>query len=327
MRASRFLVTGASGFVGRALSVELARRHYDLRGAVRDTYNVIGLPGELAVVGEIGPQTNWCEAVSGIDTVIHLAARVHVMQETASDPLEAFRLVNVEGSAKLARDAAENGVRRIVYLSSIGVNGNYTEGVAFTENDVPAPHDPYTVSKYEAEQALCRVAELTGLELVIIRPPLVYGPHNPGNFLRLLKMVRRGIPLPLASVDNVRSMIYLENLVDALITAALHPHAGGQTYLVSDGEDLSTAELIRHIASLMGKQARLWSLPLVILRSAGKIAGKSPEIEKLVGSLAIDSDKIRTDLGWSAPYTVAEGLATTVKWFEGVNQDLGTGAT
>lgn len=323
MENDRILVTGASGFLGQALSWELARRDHEVRCAVRSISSSISLPGKIIRVGDIDLRTNWDEALAGINTIIHLAARVHIIQETANNPSAEFRLVNVGGTEKLARTAVERGVKRIVYVSSIGVNGNITEGTPFSESSVLAPYDPYTESKYEAEQALFSIAALTGLEVVVIRPPLVYGPHNPGNFLRLLKIVQQGIPLPLASVENCRSMIYLGNLLDALITAALHSKACGQTYLVSDGEDVSTPELIRHIARLMGKQARLWALPLATLRWTGKVAGKSSELEKLIGSLMIDSSKIRADLGWSAPYTFDEGLAKTVKWFQGGNQKLG----
>ncbi|MFC1773120.1 UDP-glucose 4-epimerase family protein [Pseudomonadota bacterium] len=319
MQASRILVTGANGFVGRALSNELVRHGYDVCCAVRSISSATRQSGKLVEVGDIGRKTNWYEAVAGVDTVIHLAARVHVLQDTACDPLAEFRAVNVEGSEKLARDAASAGVRRIVYVSSIGVNGNYTEGIPFTEKDNSAPYDPYTVSKYEAERAIFSVADQTGIEVVVVRPPLVYGPGNPGNFLRLLKMVERGIPLPLASIQNNRSMIYLGNLVDALITTATHAEAGGKTYLVSDDEDISIPELIRQIACLMGRQPRLWAIPLKVLRIAGQVAGKSSELEKLVGSLVINSSKIRADLGWSTPYTFDEGLAETVKWFQSIS--------
>lgn len=311
-----FLVTGANGFVGRAVCGELMRRHVFVRGAVRSPLNASGLSCEYAAIGNLGPDTDWRAALSGIDVVIHLAARVHVMRENAADPLAAFREVNVTGTERLARAAASNGVKRLVYVSSIKVNGEQTAGVPYSELDVPAPQDPYGVSKYEAEQALHRVALETGLEVVIVRPPLIYGPDVGGNFLRLLKLMSWGVPLPLASVRNRRSMIYLGNFVDALIICAMHPAAAGKTYLVSDGEDISTPLLMQNMANLMGKHSRLWPLSPFLLKMAGKMTGMSGEIERLIGSLQIDSAGIRRELGWLPPYSMQQGLSETVRWFK-----------
>jgi len=320
MQYKRFLVTGASGFIGRTLSVELDRRGYEVRCAVRGETDDTGLPGELVSVGEVDSSTRWDSALADVDVVVHLAAHVHVMQETASDPLDAFRTVNVQGTETIARAAAEGGVRRLVYVSSIGVNGNCSGREPFTERSTPAPYSPYTISKFEAEQVLLSVSAETGLEVVIIRPPLVYGPNNPGNFLRLLQLVGRGLPLPLASVQNARSMIYIGNLVDALIVSALHPGSAGQTYLVSDGDDMSTPQLIRGIAHLMGKSAKLWAFPPALLKLVARSVGKSSEVDSVIGSLVIDSSKICEELNWSAPFTSHEGLAETVKWFQGESQ-------
>lgn len=313
---NKILVTGASGFVGRALCTELIRRGRDVRGAIRTPLHPASLPCELATVADIGPNTDWSGALSGVDVVVHLAARVHVMRETAVDPLLAFREVNVAGTEQLARSAASSGIKRLVYVSSIKVNGESTGSKPFSEEDVPSPQDPYGISKYEAELALRRVAHETGLEVVIVRPPLVYGPGVGGNFWRLLRLVERGIPLPLASVENRRSMIYLGNFVDLLVACASHPDAAGKTFLVSDGEDVSTAQLIRYLARFMGKPSYLWPFPPTLLRLAGRLVGKPDEVERLLGSLVIDSSKIRRELGRTPPFSMEQGLAETVRWFQ-----------
>lgn len=312
------LVTGANGFVGRGLCLEMARRGYTVRAAVREPNRTLDLPGEIVVVGDIGQDTDWSAAVAAVDVIVHLAARVHVMQETAVDPGAAFRGVNVGATSGLARAAAMHGVKRFVYVSSIKVNGEATTDKPFAPDDVPYPQDAYAVSKWEAEQVLRRVAKETGLEVTVVRLPLVYGPGVGGNFLRLLKLIELGIPLPLASIDNRRSMIYNGNLADALIACAAHPAAAGNTYLVSDGEDISTPKLMGELARLMGKSARLWPLPSALLRSAGWLTGKAAEVERLIGSLQVDSARIRNDLQWPPPFSVDQGLAETVRWF--VNQ-------
>ncbi len=316
MQSNRFLVTGATGFIGRTLLLELVRRGYDTYCAVRSGSRVGGLPGRVIEVGDIGYETDWDHALDNVSYVIHLGARVHVMRETAGDGLSAFREVNLEGTVQLARSAARKGIRRLVYVSSIGVNGSCTEDRPFTEASMPAPYSPYTVSKHEAEQSLFEIADQTGLEVVIVRPPLVYGPANPGNFLRLLKLVQCGLPLPLGSVKNLRSMIYLGNVVDALIACAQHPGAAGGTYLVSDDRDVSTPQLIRDLAHLMNRPVRLLSVPPTLLRLAGRISGKTSEVNRLVGSLVIDSSKIRKELEWSPPFSAEQGLAETVAWFK-----------
>ena len=312
------LVTGANGFVGRALCAELARCGYLVRGAVRESSRAIELPGEVVAVGDLGGDTDWSPALAGVQVVIHLAARVHVMQETAVDPGAVFRDVNVRATSGLARAAALHGVKRFVYVSSIKVNGEATTDKPFTPDDVPHPQDSYAVSKWEAEQVVRRIAKESGLEVAVVRPPLVYGPGVGGNFLRLLKLIERGVPLPLASIDNRRSMIYIGNLAAALITCAAHPAAAGTTYLVSDGEDVSTPQLIATLARLMEKSPRLWPFPSVILHSMGRLIGKADEIERLIGSLQVDSSRIRNKLGWTPPFAVEQGLAETIRWF--VNQ-------
>ena len=315
----KVLVTGANGFVGKALGKRMVLNGWHVRGAVRSAEQAATakLPAGVDVVPikSIGANTDWSDALSGVDVVVHLAARVHVMNDTSSYPLSAFRQVNVAGTERLARMAAINGVKRFVYVSSIKVNGEGCEK-PFTEYDIPAPDDPYGVSKWEAEQVLHKVAKDTGLEVVIFRPPLVYGPGVKANFLSLFKIVDRGIPLPLAGINNHRSLIYLRNLVDAIVTSVNHPKAAGQTFLVSDGEDVSTPELIRRVAAALGRPARLFPFPPSLMRFAGKLLGKSDAIERLVGSLTIDSSKIRRELGWKPPYTMEQGLKETAEWFK-----------
>lgn len=267
------------------------------------------------MIGSLNAHTDWSKALAGIDAIVHLAARVHVMNETAAGSLAAFRETNVIATEALARAAASDGVRRFVYVSSVKVNGETTGDRPFSRSDNASPADPYGVSKYEAEVALSAVAASTALELTIIRPPLVYGPGVGANFLRLLKLVQRRIPVPLAAVDNRRSMIYNGNLADALLLGATHPDAAGRTYLVSDGEDLSTRELVCRLGLELGRPARLWSVPPAVLRAAAKISGRTAEADRLIGSLVVDSSAMRAELDWRPPYTVDEGLAETARWF------------
>jgi nucleoside-diphosphate-sugar epimerase len=313
----KILITGATGFVGAALCRRMRDEGWQVRGAVRSLSDHERLPRgvEAVPVGSIGPATVWADAMAGVDIVVHLAARTHVTREKAPDPLKAYRSINVEGTDRLARDAAESGVKCFIYLSSVKVNG---EGKAapYTELDVPAPEDPYGISKWEAEQALHRIADKTGMELVIIRPPLVYGPGVKANFLDLITIVKRGIPLPFAGVNNRRSLIYLGNLVDAIISVCIHPDAAGRTYLVSDGADVSTPELVRNIAGALGRPARLFSFSAHFMRFAGKLLGKTSAIERLLGSLAVDTSKIQRELDWKAPYTMEQGLQETAEWFK-----------
>jgi nucleoside-diphosphate-sugar epimerase len=251
-----------------------------------------------------------------VDVVIHLAARVHVMHENSDNPLEEFYKVNVAGSVRLAQVAATCGVKRFVYVSTIGVNGMQTsQGHIYSENDMANPHNAYAVSKWEAEQQLSLVSEETGLELVFVRPPLVFGVGAPGNFAQMLKVIAKRIPLPLGSVRNLRSLVYVENLADALITCAIHPAAAGQTYLVSDGEDISTSELLCQMGEGIGRPARLFSFPHIFLKLAGRLVGKSDQVQRLLGSLQVDSGKIRRELNWTPPFTLQQGLQATAEWY------------
>ncbi len=310
------LVTGANGFVGSALCAALVKRGHSVRAAVRD-------PAEFAITGcdvvkvpGMAPDTDWSAALRGMTAVVHLAARVHVMRDEAADPLEEFRKVNVRGTMHLARSAAASGVKRFVYVSSIKVNGERTIGAAqFCESDQPNPQDPYGVSKWEAEQELWKVAKETGLDVVVVRPPLVYGAGVKGNFIQMLNALAKGLPLPLASAHNRRSMVYVGNLVDALTLCATNPAAAGQTYLVSDGEDISTSDLLRCLGQALGRPARLFPCPPAMLNLAGSLTGKSAQIERLLGSLQVDSGKIRRELNWIPPYTLRQGLEATADWY------------
>ncbi|MCG3775246.1 MAG: N-acetyl-alpha-D-glucosaminyl-diphospho-ditrans,octacis-undecaprenol 4-epimerase [Nitrospira sp.] len=310
------LVTGASGFVGSLLCAELVKRGHPIRAALRSPNTVAVAGCETVGISGIDSHTDWADAFVGITSVIHLAARVHVMRDDSSSPLEEFRRVNVAGTERLARAAVAGGVKRLVFVSSIKVNGEATdEEGRFTESDEASPQDPYAVSKHEAEQALHQLAREAHLEVVIVRPPLVFGPGVKGNFLQMLSALSKGIPLPLASVQNRRSLVYVGNLVDALIVCATHPDAAGQTYLLSDGEDVCTPDLLRRLGAAMGRPARLLPSPPVLLTLAANLIGKSAQVQRLLDSLRIDSRKIRNELNWTPPYTLHQGLQLTAEWY------------
>jgi UDP-glucose 4-epimerase len=303
------LVTGSNGFVGRALCTELDQRKYEVRRVVRDRPNSGVQHSELIKLGDIGPDTDWSGALDNIKFVVHLAARVHIMHDTAPDPLTAFRAVNVEGTLNLARQAAAVGVIRFVFVSSIKVNGEATQlGRPFTADDIPAPLDAYGVSKMEAEQGLRELAAETGMEVVIIRPPLVYGPGVKGNFAALTRAVKCGWPMPLGAVHNQRSLVGLDNLVDFIVICITHPQAVNQTFLVSDGQDLSTTELVRGMTQAAGVPARLLPLPAWALQAGASMLGKGDAVQRLCGNLQVDISKARNLLGWEPPVSMGEGL-------------------
>ena len=310
------LITGANGFIGRNLCVFLKEKGYFVRGSVRnDAYDIHGAD-EYIQAGDIDESTDWREALAGIDTVIHLAARVHIMNDSAADPVEAFRKVNVLGTERLARMAAKAGIKRFIFISSVKVNG---EGAlrAYVEKDIPDPRDAYGISKREAEDALVRIAAEAGLQMVILRLPLVYGPGVKANFKNLIRIAGTGLPLPLKGISNRRSFLYLGNLMDAIITCVTHPLAAGQTFMVSDEQDISTPDLIKMIACAMKKKTLLFSLPSGILKALCKIIGRSEELEKLTGTLIVDSSKIRNLLDWKPPFSLEEGIRETVKGTDG----------
>ena len=305
------LVTGANGFIGRAVIADLRSRKIDAVGAVRRE------PGEGEVeVGNIGPDTDWKTALPQVDCIIHTAARVHVMRETTNEPLERYRAVNVAGTVNLARQACEAGASRFIYLSSIKVIGEFTtSGMPFTADNLPNPSDPYATSKREAEDALRSLSRETGLEVVIIRPPLVYGPGVKGNFERMMRWISRGLPLPLGAINNRRSLAGLGNLTDLIMRCIDHPDAANQTLLVCDGEDLSTTALLVRLGDALGTTPRLIPVPESILKSAARLLGKEVIAQRLIGSLQIDITKTRDLLGWQPPYTVDEELRRTARAF------------
>ena len=317
---AHILVTGANGFIGSALCHRLQTSGIPVRGGVRDRSSIPASGGseaggfEWVVLHDQSTDVDTQQALHGVQVVIHLAAKVHSKVGAMADPLSEYRQVNTDWTERLAQAAVEQGVRRFVYMSSIKVNGEQSQ-MPFTEQDSPNPQDPYGVSKWEAEQALATVSSQTGLEIVVIRSPLVYGPGVGGNFLQLLKCVRKGIPLPLALVENRRSLIYRGNLVDALILCTWDDRAAGRTYLVSDGEDLSTPDLIRRLAKALALPSCLWPAPLSALRCVGQAIGKKTMLERLLGSLQVDSARIMRELDWHPPYFVDHGLAETATWF------------
>ena len=308
------LVTGASGFVGKTLCEELFKNNIPV-AAVKRTSSA----SESIAVGEIDGATDWTIALRQCGVVVHLAARVHVMHDAARDPLVEYRRTNVAGTLNLARQAAAVGVHRFVFISSVKVNGEATmSGHAFTADDFPAPQDPYGISKMEAELGLRQLALDTGMEVVIIRPPLVYGPGVKANFAALMRAVQRGWFLPLGAVHNQRSLVALGNLVDFIITCTAHPAAANQTFLVSDGQDLSITTLVRGMAQAMGVPTRLLPVPVPLLRMAARMLGKADAIDRLCGSLQVDISKARNLLGWVPPVSVAEGLRKAVSGNIGV---------
>ena len=322
----KILVTGASGFVGGGVIKRLNEQsNFHPVAAIRR--EITGLPESVAQVRVQGlaVDTDWSLALKGIDHVVHAAARVHVMDDMAADPLSEFRQVNVLGTLSLARQAAAVGIKRFVFISSIKVNGEVTSAnKPFTPKDQPAPVDPYGVSKMEAEQGLYELADETGMEIVIIRPVLVYGPGVKANFLRMMSWLDKGIPLPLASIDNKRSLVALDNLVDLIITCIEHPAAANQTFLVSDGADLSTSGLLSRIGSGLGKPARLIPFPVWLLHATANLLGKSDISQRLCSSLQVDISTTRSLLGWSPPISVDEALHKTAQHFlkQQENDDL-----
>lgn len=313
------LVTGASGFVGSALVARLARDGIKAMACFRQ-YDACVPDGIKSVrVGELTFDTDWSEALADVNAVIHAAARVHVMDDSAKAPLAEYRRINVDGTLNLARQAAAAGVWRFVFISSIKVNGEATTlGRPFLADDDSAPLDPYGLSKMEAEQGLIEIAARTGMEVVIVRPPLVYGPGVKANFAALIRAVHRGWLLPLGAVHNQRSMVALDNLVDFLVTCLSHPRAANQSFLVSDGRDLSTTELVRGLAHAAAVPARLIPVPLWALRIGATLLGKNDVLHRLCGNLQVDISKARDLLGWVPPISVEEGLRRAVsrqEWF------------
>ncbi len=309
------LVTGTSGFIGRALVARLvADGQFDVYGATRQNLINPVIGAKYIQIGDLTSKNSWPLELRGVHTVVHAAARVHVLNDRASDPLTEFRKVNVAGTLQLAEQAVAMGVRRFVFMSSVGVNGVQTApGKPFSEIDKPNPHNAYAVSKWEAEQGLMRIADETGLSVVIIRPPLVYGYCAPGNFGVLLRAVQGGWPLPLGAVHNQRSLVALDNLLDFIVTCMSHAQAVNQTFLLSDGDDQSSIELVRGLACAARVQSRLFPIPVWALQAGATLLGKSDAIQGLCGNLQVDISKARILLGWTPPVSVDEGLHRAIR--------------
>ncbi len=307
----KILVTGANGFVGKVLCIELSQAGHSSIAVIRatDAQNDIS---KKFVVASINADTDWSASLNELDVVVHLAARVHVMNDTSADPLAEFRKVNVEGTLNLARQAASAGVKRFIFFSSVKVNGEHTEaGKPFNENSVPDPQDAYGISKLEAEQGLLKIAQETGMEVVVIRPPLVYGAGVKANFASMMRAVSRGIPLPLGAIHNKRSFVYVGNLVSMIMCCIDHPAAANQVFMVSDGNDLSTTELLHSCAEALGVKAMLLPVPQKMLEAGAALLGKRDVAQRLCGNLQVDITKARTMLGWNPSFSVADGLKAT----------------
>lgn len=307
------LITGANGFIGRALISKLAlQTNHFIRASVRK--KIIQFPNQIEVYENMDASgnINWTDVLKDIDIVVHLFARVHVMDDKVADPLLEFRNINVNATIAFAKKAAKQGIKRFVFLSSVKVNGESTFNKPFSEFDLPHPQDAYAISKWEAEEALKKISKDTGMELVIIRSPLVYGPNVKANFLKMIQYVKRGIPLPLGAIQNKRSLIGIDNLVDFILTTISHPKAANQTFLISDDEDISTTDLLRRIGKHIGKPARLIPLHPRILSFLFNILGRQDFGDRLLGSLEVDITKAKKLLAWSPPKTLDESLRVTV---------------
>lgn len=304
------LVTGASGFIGSALCTNLSLRGNRVIGIVRKkTFS-----GHAICINDIVGFADWPKVLEGVEVVVHLAGRAHILKDQTLDPLEDFRRVNTRATISLAENAAAAGVKRFIFISSIGVNGGVTHDKPFSVDDIPRPHSPYAYSKYEAELALQDISYRTGIEIVVIRPPLVYGPNAPGNFRSLMRWLASGVPLPLGAITrNLRSFVGLDNLVDLISVCVDHPSAHKQVLMVSDGEDISTAELLRRLGSMMEKPARLITIPVSWLTFGAKLLGKREMFQSLCSSLQVDISNTCTLLNWKPPVSVEEGLRRAVQ--------------
>lgn len=310
---SVILLTGSTGFVGSVLLTEVKKLpEFHVVSAVRSA--VSPASDDVVVVGNMGGTTDYSVALNGVDVVVHAAARAHIMRDEVADPLAEYRKVNVEGTLNLAKQAVAAGVKRFIFISSIGVHG-LNSSRPFKETDSEAPHDAYAISKYEAEQGLRKLSTETGLEVVIIRPPLVYGGAAPGNFRSLINLASKSVPLPFGSVNNHRSMVYVVNLVSFIIRCIQHPAAANHTFLVSDGEDVSLRKLVTYIRLCLGRSPRLLPVPVGLFKLAGALTGKRGVVDRLVGDLQVDSSKARSLLEWEPPFTVSQGIEATVADF------------
>jgi UDP-glucose 4-epimerase len=318
LKIMKILVTGANGFVGNRVLLSLIDDSAIFPvGSLRSTKKTSIVGAEFLVVGEISGETDWSQALLGMHAVVHTAARVHITTDASTNSISAYSDINVQGTLNLALQAAACGVKRFIFVSTIKVNGEITQlDSIFTPDDNPNPLDPYGISKMEAEVGLREIALKTGMEVVIIRPPLVYGLGVKANFATMIRFVSRGIPIPLGAIHNKRSFVALDNLVDLIMVCLTHPAAADETFLVSDGEDVSTTELLRRLGAAMGKPARLIPIPASLLKLAASIIGKSDVAQRLCGSLQVDIEKTRRVLGWTPPLTLDEGLKKAVEGFQ-----------
>lgn len=315
MSKQTVLVTGANGFIGRALCDYVAGHDFQVKALTR-TPSIFNVNIKNIICDDLGAAGSLLGVMKSVDVVVHLAARVHVMQESSDDALAAYRAVNVDLTLNLAKQAAVAGVKRFIYLSSIKVNGEKTPvGHAFSADDIPAPEDPYGVSKMEAEQALFELSKSTGMEVVVIRPPLIYGPGVGANFMAMMRWLVRRVPLPLGAIDNRRSMVALDNLLSLVLACTTHPKAAGQVFLVSDDQDVSVSQLLRKLAHAMKVPAILLPVPAVMIKLAAAILGKASVAQRLCDNLQVDIAKTKEMLNWTPPLSLDEGLQVTADWY------------
>jgi nucleoside-diphosphate-sugar epimerase len=312
----KVFITGASGFVGSVLCRRLSREGIPIRAGVRKISDCVKQPigCEVIETGDIVEFKDWKAALSEVKTVVHLASRVLKRRQKTVNSAALYRLVNIEASLRLARSAAAFGVRRFIYLSTVKVHGEEAK-YPYIESSPASPKDAYAGSKWEAEQGLLEIGEKFGIEIIILRPPLVYGPFVKSNFYSLMQLIDKGVPLPFDSLRNRRSLVYVGNLEDAIFTCIDHQNAGGKIFMVSDGEHLSTPDLIRRLARAMGKPARLFPVPSALLLRVAKLPGRLKSLSKITGSLTVDNSKIRNDLEWTPPFSVEEGIRETMAWY------------
>jgi len=315
MSKDKVLVTGANGLVGNSLVTKLLEDKKVIAGVRKDReYSFLGI--EMTRYPDIAKNTDWSQILESIRVIVHTAARVHMMDDDADDPLTEFRRVNVDGTLNLARQAATAGVGRFIFISSINVNGKMTlSNFPFKPDDAPTPCDPYGISKLEAENGLMKIARETGMEVVVIRPPLVYGPGVKANFKKMIHCLNKGVPLPLGSIHNKRTLVALDNLVDLINTCIDHPAAANQVFLAGDDEDVSTTLLLQKVGDALGKPARLIKVSPKLIKIGAAMLGKSDTANRLLGNLQVDISKARELLGWEPPVTVDEGIKKAVEGF------------
>ena len=312
----KVLVTGVNGFIGKTLCPRLIADKYDVIGTVRHKEIVPGITGKIQIfeTGEIDGQTKWEDALRGCDAVIHLAARVHIMAKGVKIQKKLYERINVDGTTNLVRQSIKNDIKRFVFISTVKVNGE-GKNSPYRDTDIPLPQDYYSESKYNAEEQIKEIANHSTMDYVIIRPTLVYGPYVKANFLNLIRIIDHGFPLPFASITNKRGIIYIENLIDAILLCLQHPKAARQTYLISDEQNVSTPQLIRLIAAALKKNPHLFRFPLRILNFTGNLARRRKVTDRICGSLTVDMSKINNELGWRPRFTLEEGLKKTINWY------------